>query len=607
MEHAGEKCYIYTRVSTDMQVEGYSLDAQYDTAKRCADLEQMIVAGVYKEEGKSGKSIEGRPEFLRMFEDIKNRKDNVTFVIVFKLSRFGRNTADVLSSLEIMKEYGVNLISIEDKIDSSVYTGKFMLTILSAVAEMERDNILVQTMEGRKRKAREGLWNGGQAPYGYVLSKNLTPDLYETLEEGEEFVKSSKDSLATDIETRDVVRTIFDRYVHTTDGINGVVNYLNRQGIKKKITCKNDIDMFTTSFVRGVIDNPVYMGKIAYGRRKNEKIEGTKAEYHVVKNSTQPVLYKGLHKALITEEEWNKAHSKRLEEGGRCEKVHSLNHRYLLSAILVCPVCGKKMYGNVGRKKKQNKRKMSEEKLKSFSKSVTIDENGNEQIEYYKDYFYYHCKHSHELNGFRCTYKKQWKEEMVNDAVIEVVRKMVKDERFAEAIKGKIGSKVDVTSMMNEFEVCQKSLKKAENTRQRIQDQIDDLENDDAMYERKLADFSERLNRQYFEINDLEDEISSIKLRIENVEKQKLSTDKIYEYLLHFDKLYAFFKDEEKKEFLNTLIEEVQIYEAPLETGQFLKSIKFKFPVFYNGQDATEFGLTSEMNVETCCLLSRKA
>lgn len=605
MEHTGEKCYIYTRVSTEMQVDGYSLDAQYDATKRYTDYQEMIVAGVYKEEGKSGKSIEGRPEFLKMFEDIKSKKDHVKFVIVFKLSRFGRNTADVLSSLEIMREYGVNLISVEDNIDSSKDTGKFMLTILAAVAEMERENILVQTMEGRKRKAREGLWNGGQAPYGYILSKNLTPDLYSTLEEGEEDIKNNKDSLATDKDTRDIVRMIFDRYVHTTDGINGIVNYLNSQGIKKKIMSKNDIDRFTTSFIRGVIDNPVYIGKIAYGRRKNEKIEGTKAEYHVVKNDIQPVLYKGLHKALISEEDWNKAHTKRIEEGGRCEKVHSLNHRYLLSAIVACPVCGKKMYGNVGRKKKRYKRKVSEEKLKSFSKSVSIDENGNEQVEYYKDYFYYHCKHSHELNGFRCTYKKQWKEEMVNDAVIEVIRKMVKDEKFAEIIKSKIGNQVDSSEMLNELETYQKSLKKAENTRLRIQNQIDALDNDEVMYERKLTDLSERLDKQYYEIKDLEDAISTISLRIQNVKKQKISTDNIYKYLLHFDRLYTLFTDEEKKEFLSSLIEEVQIYEQPLETGQFLKLIKFKFPIFYNGQDTTEISLTSETNVETVVLMSR--
>ena len=163
------KCYIYTRVSTSMQVDGYSLDAQKDKLYKYADYQDMIIAGEYSDEGKSGKSVEGRPQFQQMLQDIESGKDNVDFVLVFKLSRFGRNAADVLSSLQQMQDFGVNLICVEDGIDSSKDAGKLMISVLSAVAEIERENILVQTMEGRRQKAREGKWNGGFAPYGYQL------------------------------------------------------------------------------------------------------------------------------------------------------------------------------------------------------------------------------------------------------------------------------------------------------------------------------------------------------------------------------------------------------------------------------------------------------
>ena len=63
----------------------------------------------------------------------------------------------------------MNLICIEDGIDSSKESDKLMISVLSAVTEIERENILVQTMEGRRQKAREGKWNGGFAPYGYKL------------------------------------------------------------------------------------------------------------------------------------------------------------------------------------------------------------------------------------------------------------------------------------------------------------------------------------------------------------------------------------------------------------------------------------------------------
>ena len=101
-----------------------------------AEFNDYEVAGEYEDAGKSGKSIEGRDEFNRMMEDIKTGKDDVSFVLVFKLSRFGRNAADVLSTLQTMQDFGVNLICVEDGIDSSKDAGKLMISVLSAVASI---------------------------------------------------------------------------------------------------------------------------------------------------------------------------------------------------------------------------------------------------------------------------------------------------------------------------------------------------------------------------------------------------------------------------------------------------------------------------------------
>ena len=95
-------CYIYTRVSTSMQVDGYSLDAQREKLRGYAAYQEMTVVGEYSDEGFSGKNIQGRMEFRRMLEDIQTQKDSVDYVLVFKLSRFGRNAADVLNSLQLM-------------------------------------------------------------------------------------------------------------------------------------------------------------------------------------------------------------------------------------------------------------------------------------------------------------------------------------------------------------------------------------------------------------------------------------------------------------------------------------------------------------------------
>lgn len=192
-----------------VQVDGFSLDAQKDRLRKYADYQEMHVAGEYCDEGKSGKNVEGRPEFLRMLHDIESGKDNASYVLVFKLSRFGRNAADVLTSLQRMQDYGVNLICVEDGIDSSKDSGKLMISVLSVVAEIERENILVQTMEGRKQKAREGKWNGGFAPYGYKLENG---------------------QLLIEEEEAEVVRIIFDKYIHTTMGTQKITSWLNQHG-----------------------------------------------------------------------------------------------------------------------------------------------------------------------------------------------------------------------------------------------------------------------------------------------------------------------------------------------------------------------------------------
>ena len=105
MNREGKKCILYPRVSTEMQVEGYSLDGQKNSLKRFAEREEMQIVGIYEDAGKSGKSIEGRPAFKRMLSDIQEGFD-VDYVLVYKLSRFGRNAADILNSLEFIQSYG---------------------------------------------------------------------------------------------------------------------------------------------------------------------------------------------------------------------------------------------------------------------------------------------------------------------------------------------------------------------------------------------------------------------------------------------------------------------------------------------------------------------
>ena len=106
----GKSAVIYLRVSTEMQADGFSLDGQRSTIKRYADREGIIVKEIYEDAGKSGKSIDGRPAFKQMLEDIKGGLD-IDYILVYKLSRFGRNAADILTSIEYIQSYDINLIA----------------------------------------------------------------------------------------------------------------------------------------------------------------------------------------------------------------------------------------------------------------------------------------------------------------------------------------------------------------------------------------------------------------------------------------------------------------------------------------------------------------
>ena len=557
MKKTKTKCYLYTRVSTSMQVDGYSLDAQRDKLRKYAEYEDMVVAGEYSDEGFSGKNIQGRHEFQRMLQDIQDCKDGVEYVLVFKLSRFGRNAADVLNSLQLMQDFGVNLICVEDGIDSSKDSGKLMISVLSAVAEIERENIRTQTMAGREQKAREGKWNGGFAPYGYRLEK------------GELLI--AEDEV-------DVIRTIFDRYIHTNDGVSGVAKYLNRQGFVKKLRQNGTIPGFSASFVKSIIDNPVYMGKIAYGRRRTEKKIGTRNEMHVVEQSEFPV-YEGKHEAIISEEDWNLAQEKRKINAYRREKVNDPTHAHILSGILECPCCGKSLYGNIAKAHSKDK----------------------------KTRYYYYCKNTVTPTGHECTFRLNIEQMEMNRMVASIISAMVSDPRFADAIKAKIGSAVDTNDLEKQLEALQAQLRQTLGTKARLERQMDGLDVNDPYYDRKISDLQRRYDEQYGAIDEIEVQIDDVQSQIRSIRQEKISGDNIYRLLLAFDQVYEAASEVERKEFMRAFIERIELFPEKQPDGNWIRKIIFNFPVPVNGTEVKELPLENETIVETVTLLNQIA
>ena len=555
MKKRQTKCYIYTRVSTSIQVDGYSLDAQRGKLRKYAEYEDMTVVGEYSDEGFSGKIIQGRLEFQRMLNDIQDNKDGVEYVLVFKLSRFGRNAADVLNSLQLMQDFGVNLICVEDGIDSSKDSGKLMISVLSAVAEIERENIRTQTMAGREQKAREGKWNGGFAPYGYRL-------------ENEEMLIAEDEV--------EVIRAIFDRYIHTNDGVSGVAKYLNSRGYTKKLRQNGTIPGFSASFVKAVLDNPVYMGKIAYGRRRTEKKLGTRNEMHVVEQSEFPV-YEGQHEAIISEEDWNLAHEKRKKNAYRREKVNDPEHAHILSGILKCPCCGKSLYGNISKAHSKDK----------------------------KTRYYYYCKNTVTPTGHSCTFRVNIEQSEINDMIAAIISAMVNNLRFSEAIQEKIGSAVDTVDMEKQLGTLQGQLRQTLGTKSRLERQMDSLDVSDPYYDRKILDLQRRYDEQYSKVEEIEIQIIEVQTQIRSIRQEKISGDNIYRLLLAFDQVYAAASEVERKEFMRAFIERIELFPEKRKDGCWIRNIVFNFPVPLNGEEVTELPLENETTIETVLLLSK--
>lgn len=561
MQNKRLKCYIYIRVSTAMQVDGYSLEAQNDRLTKYAEFQGMEVVKVYCDAGKSGKNITGRPEFTQMLQDVADGKDDVNYILVFKLSRFGRNAADVLNSLQYIQDFGVNLICVEDGIDSSKDSGKLTITVLSAVAEIERENILVQTMEGRKQKAREGKWNGGQAPFGYTLdSKNST--------------------LVVNPEEAELVKLIYQKYVYEDMGLDAIANFLNDHGYKKKKTRRCELDYFTRGTIKNILDNPVYVGKIAYGKNVTEKVKGTRDQFRRVK-SDEYLLAEGLHEAVIDEELWMQTKAKRKKTGVKWNKTHSLEHEHILSGIIKCPICGTGLSGTVRRRK-------------------------NKKTGDYVDDFYYRCQHRHKIDDEHfCNFQPSLNQNEFNHEVEQVILDMVNHDNFRQFVMDKVNTKVDVSVLEEERERIRKLLRQVMGAKAKLTDMLDKLDVMDKHYDRKYQDMHDRLDNLYDKISEYEDSIADITARIEAVYGNQITGNQIYDILVHFEKMYYKMTDLEKKEFMKDFINSIELYPEKKDNESIVKQINLKFGVYYEGQETMDIRLLNEKTVECIVVVSR--
>lgn len=544
-----KKCCLYLRVSTGNQVEGFSLQAQESRLRAYAKAMDFEIVDVFVDAGASGKNIDGRTEFQLMMKKISFEKNYIDYVLVFKLSRFGRNAADVLGTLQIMQDFGVELICVDDGIDSSKDAGKLMISVLSSVAEIERENIRSQTMAGRVQKASNGLWNGGTAPYGYVQSNG---------------------KLIVDEDAAKVVKIIYDRYVNTHDGTLSIAKYLNENGFAKPAE-RFKILRFTGYFVRDILANPIYAGKIAYCRTKQDKVKGSRNKY-VRKNNKDFYLFEGQHEAIVSEELWNAASEKLKANANSREKKYGLKHVNILTGLLKCPCCGSNLYGNV-RKPGGKDRKLR---------------------------FYYYCKNLPNRTGHLCSFRCNIPQEELNSVIENIIMELVAKDFFANALKKQL--LIDVSTSEEESLLAKKNkeLTTVLNVKERLALQMDSIDPADKYYQEKIKDLQHRYDQQYVKIENIQKEIDNLELKLQSIKEGRLTQENIAGLLMSFKDVYHIASDLEKKELLKTFLDRIELFPKKRQDGNWIKKLIFKFPIPVNKE---KYSLEYDMNVETVALL----
>ena len=251
---------IYVRVSTQDQAQhGYSLAAQQESLENYAKALGYEIFKIYRDEGRSAKDIQHRPEMVQLLQDAESKKFSAIFI--YKLDRFSRSLKDLILTIDKLKEIGVDFVSLQDKIETTSASGKLMFHIISAFAEFERNIIGDRTKFGMERKAKEGGFIT-KAPKGYkLLNKELIPN-----------------------EDSDLIKKIFQEFLETDISLTQLAKKSN----------------MTTAGIKKLLQNTTYIGMVKFASKETKGNHNPileKSLFNKVQNKLKQ-NYKGKHKNL---------------------------------------------------------------------------------------------------------------------------------------------------------------------------------------------------------------------------------------------------------------------------------------------------------------------
>ena len=232
-----KKACVYTRVSSDEQVKGYSLDEQERMCKAAIESKGWQYVGTYSDPGVSGRTM-NRPGLQAMIAAIKDGE--VKAVVIYKLDRLSRKQRDTMTIIEdIISANDIDLVSLNETLDTSTPWGRAMIGILSSFNQMESENIQMRTTMGREAKAKTGGYVGGKPPIGY---------------------KAVDGVLTVVPEEAEIVRLVFQLRKEGGTYV-GIADELNRRGYRTKKGYE-----FKHSAIQNILNNEeTYRGHYRYG------------------------------------------------------------------------------------------------------------------------------------------------------------------------------------------------------------------------------------------------------------------------------------------------------------------------------------------------------
>lgn len=287
---------LYTRVSTKEQIEGYSLTYQEKLCKEYAERMGWNIVEIFQEQGESAKTAD-RTQLLKLLKFCHENKGKIDILLVHKLDRFSRNTADHSAVRAALLKVGVKLRSVSEQIDDTP-AGKLMENIFSSIAQFDNDVRSDRTKEGMKEKARQGHWPW-KAPIGY---------------------KNSPVGLIIDNDRAPMIKIAFEIYGKGGYTVKSISTKLNKLGLRTERNKK-----ITPQLTAKIFKNKLYMGVIAAWGEDHE----------------------GAHEALVSKELFHKVNAIRLGKSVIAAIPHiSNNPNFPLKNILKCSDCDKRLTGS---------------------------------------------------------------------------------------------------------------------------------------------------------------------------------------------------------------------------------------------------------------------